>query len=95
MTPIRATETGCRIRVRVQPRASRTESAGIHGDALRIRVAAPPVDGAANLALVRFLADRLRVPQRAVTVVRGAAAREKDVEVTGVGPEAAARALGI
>ena len=48
--------------MRVQPRASRTELVGRHGDALKIRVAAPPVAGAANEALVRFLAERLGVP---------------------------------
>lgn len=73
-----------RIRVRVQPRASRTEVAGEHDGALRIRVAAPPVEGEANEALVRFLSKRLRVAASRVTVVSGASSRTKRVEVEGV-----------
>jgi uncharacterized protein YggU (UPF0235/DUF167 family) len=53
-----------------------------------VALTAPPVDGAANAALVAFLADALGVPQRAVTVVRGATGRNKQVRVEGVGPEA-------
>jgi uncharacterized protein len=70
--------------VRVQPRASRTEVAGKHGDALRIRLAAPPVDGAANEALVRFLAERLGVPRSAVRIEAGAGGRSKVVTVEGI-----------
>lgn len=70
--------------IHVQPRASRTEVAGRHGDAVRIRVKAPPHNGAANDELVRFLAARLGVPRRAVRIVTGAASRRKRVEVCGV-----------
>jgi uncharacterized protein (TIGR00251 family) len=79
--------------VRVQPRASRTELAGRHGDALKVRIAAPPVDGAANEALVRFLADRLDVSRSAVQVEAGATGRTKVVAVTGIGVAAAMRRL--
>ena len=72
-----------RLAIRVQPRASRTEVAGRHGDAIRIRLAAPPVDGAANEALIRFLAERLGVRRDAVTIVTGATGRTKTVEVRG------------
>ena len=81
--------------MRVQPRASRTEVAGRQGDALKIRVTAPPVDGAANDALVRFLAERLQVSRSAVRLEAGRAGRSKVVAVDGVGMEAAARRLGI
>lgn len=81
--------------MRVQPRASRTELAGLHGDALKIRIAAPPVDGAANEALVRFLAERLEVPRSAVSLEAGAAGRSKVVAVAGLAIEAAARRLGL
>ena len=81
--------------MRVQPRASRTEVAGRQGDALKIRVTAPPVDGAANDALVRFLAERLQVSRSAVHLEAGAAGRSKVVAVDGIGMEAAARRLGI
>jgi uncharacterized protein (TIGR00251 family) len=73
-----------RISVRVQPRASRNGIAGLHGDALRIRVHAPPVDGAANEAVVEVLAAALGVPRGAVRVVAGAASRTKVVEISGV-----------
>jgi uncharacterized protein len=82
-----------RIRIRVQPRASRTEVAGPYGDAIRIRLAAPPVDGAANEALERFLAASLGVPRTAVVLVSGQAGRSKVVEVRGVTPAEAATAL--
>lgn len=80
-----------RFTVRVQPRASRSEVAGLHGDALRCRLAAPPVDGEANEALVRLLADLLGVPRRAVRIAGGHASRSKLVEVDGVGVEAVRR----
>lgn len=76
-----------RFPVRVQPRASRSEIAGLHGDALKVRLAAAPVDGAANEALVAFLADELGVPKRAVRIHSGYASRSKLVEIDGVSPE--------
>jgi uncharacterized protein (TIGR00251 family) len=81
--------------VRAQPRASRTEIAGLHGESLRIRIASPPVDGAANEALIRFLADRLGVPRRRVTLLRGEAGRDKTVAVEGVSASEAAARLGV
>jgi hypothetical protein len=82
-----------RFRVRVQPRASRTEVAELQEDALRIRLAAPPVEGEANEELVRFLAKRLRVAPSRVTVVSGAAGRRKVIEVGGLSADDVARAL--
>jgi len=79
--------------VRVQPRASSTEIAGRHGDALKVRLTAPPVDGAANDALVRFLAERLDVPRSAVRIEVGGTGRSKIVVVEGISPEAAKRRL--
>jgi uncharacterized protein (TIGR00251 family) len=70
--------------VRLQPRASRNEIAGVHDGALRIRLHAPPVDGAANDALVAFLAERLAVPRRGVRIVTGATSRTKIIEIEGV-----------
>ncbi len=77
----------------VAPRAQATAVAGRHGDAIKIRIAAPPVDGAANAELVRFLAERLGVPRAAVAIVRGAAARRKTVEIAGVATDVAVRRL--
>lgn len=95
MTPIEPVPAGCRILVHVQPRASRSEIVGLHGDALKIRVAAPPVEGEANAALCRFLADRLDVPLAAVRLVRGDTARRKLVEITGRTPAEARRRFGL
>ena len=73
-----------RFAVRVQPRSSRAGIDGVHGDALRVRVNAPPVDGAANEAVVEVLAKALGVAKRAITIVSGAASRSKVIEVSGV-----------
>jgi len=70
-----------RLQVRVQPRASRNELAGFHGGVLRVRLTAPPVDGAANEALVDFLADQLGVGRRMVRIVSGFGSRNKLIEV--------------
>jgi uncharacterized protein (TIGR00251 family) len=69
------------LTIHAQPGAKRTEVAGLHGDALKIRLAAPPVDGKANAELVRWLAASFGVPQRNVTVERGEASRQKTVRV--------------
>lgn len=73
-----------RFSVRVQPRASRTEIVGVHGEALKVRVHAPPVDGAANDAVVTMLAERLQVARSQVQVISGHTSRTKVVEVSGV-----------
>lgn len=91
MSWITAVDGGVRLQLHIQPRASRTEIVGVHGDALKIRLAAPPVDGAANEALVGFLAKQLGVPQSAVRLIAGMAGRRKTVKVEGVG-EARVRA---
>ena len=88
---IAARSGGVRFSVRVQPRASRSEVVGLHGDAIRVRLAAPPVDGAANEALVELLADRLGVSRRAVRIVGGASGRSKTIDVDGVTIEAVRR----
>lgn len=86
MTELRVTQRGTSVRftVRVQPRASRSEIVGLHGEALKIRLAAPPVEGAANDALVVLLAHALGISRSAIRIVSGATARGKIVEVDGV-----------
>jgi uncharacterized protein (TIGR00251 family) len=74
---------GVALSVHVQPKASRTECAGIHGNALKIRVAAPPSDGAANDELRRFLARRCEVPLQAIEILAGASGRRKRLLVKG------------
>lgn len=80
---VRATPEGATISVHVQPKASRTECAGLHGQAVKIRVAAPPADGAANDELCRFLARRCDVPLSAIQILSGAGSRQKRVLVKG------------
>lgn len=86
MTGLRLTaiNDGVRFAIRVQPRSSKPGVGGIHGDALKVRVASAPVDGAANEAVVEVLADALGVSQRAVQITTGFASRSKVVEVSGV-----------
>ena len=80
---------------RVIPRARRTEVAGVRGDAILVRLAAPPVDGAANEALLAFLAERLHLPRRNLALVRGAASRDKTIAVEGLTALDVRRRLGI
>ncbi len=81
-------ERGTTFTVRVVPRASRSEITGVYDGALRIRIAAPPVAGAANSELVRLLAKRLKVPQNGVQIISGAGSKNKVVRVQGVTPAA-------
>lgn len=92
---IRQTDEGVELTIRAQPRASRTEVAGPYGDALRVRLAAPPVDGAANDELVAFLADALGVRKGDVEIARGHGSRSKTVRVRGVDAAEARRRLGV
>jgi len=71
------------LEVHVQPGAKRTEAAGLHGGRLKIRLAARAVDGAANAALIEFLAEALGAAKRDLRIVAGATARQKRVVVTG------------
>ena len=73
-----------RFGVRLTPRAATTDIDGVTDGALRVRVSAPPVDGAANEALLRLLADRLGIPRRDVRLAGGESARQKVVAVDGV-----------
>ena len=96
MTPltVRRAGDGVRFAVRVQPRASRSEIVGVYGEAMKIRLSAPPVDGAANDALLELIATALGVGRRAVRIVSGASSRSKVVEVEGVTAEAVLRLAG-
>jgi uncharacterized protein (TIGR00251 family) len=69
------------LTIHAQPGAKRTEVAGVHGDALKIRIASPPVEGKANEALRRFLSDAFAVPLRDVTLVRGETGRRKTLRI--------------
>ena len=82
-----------RIAVHVQPRASLTEIAGLHDGCVKIRLAAPPVDGAANAALVAFVAERLGIAKQRVRVVSGLGSRRKVLEIEGLSETAIRGAL--
>jgi uncharacterized protein len=82
-----------RLRLRVSPGAGRAAIVGRYGEAWKVRVTAAPEDGRANDAVLRLLADVLAVPRGALTLVSGHSARDKIVELTGVGPALAERRL--
>lgn len=77
---LRAVADGTEIIIHVQPGAARAEVVGLHGDALKIRIAARAVEGAANEALLNFVAHALGVPRREVKILRGEKSRRKTVE---------------
>lgn len=83
---------GVELDLLIQPRASRTRVVGEHGGRLKVQLAAPPVDGEANAALVELVAGALRVRKADVTIARGEAGRRKTVRVAGV---AAAQAVAV
>jgi uncharacterized protein (TIGR00251 family) len=85
----RRDEESLSLTLHVQPGAKRTEISGLHGEALKIRLAAPPLEGRANEALLRFIADTFDVPLRQVELKQGGQSRHKVVVVAGskVAPE--------
>ncbi|HEX7956505.1 MAG TPA: DUF167 domain-containing protein [Pyrinomonadaceae bacterium] len=93
---LEATESGGALtfRVRVAPRASKTAAAGVDGGALKVRVAAPPVEGAANEELARFLSKAFGVPARAVEIISGHASKTKTLRVAGANREDLLRLAG-
>ena len=90
MLAITTTIDGVRFEVQLAPRASRNAVIGEHDGALKIAITAPPVEGAANAALVAFLAEHLGLAQRDVRITRGQSSRRKTIEVRGVTVEAVA-----
>lgn len=85
--------TTVRISVYVQPRASKTQIAGMHDGHIKVRLAAPPVDGAANAALVQFVADKLGVAKSRVRLISGTSSRRKVLEIEGVDEQTVANRL--
>jgi uncharacterized protein len=75
------TPTGWTIAVHVQPGAKRTAVSGVHGERLKIRISAPPVDGRANTAVVAFIAEELGIPRAQVSVARGERSRDKLIAI--------------
>jgi len=86
---------GCiTLTLHIQPGAKKTEVAGCYGDALKIRLAAPPVDGKANAALIGFVAERLGLAKSALTLKSGQTSRRKVLEVIAPPADAEGRLLG-
>jgi uncharacterized protein len=81
---LRETAAGVYLAVKLQPRASRNQIQGLHGHELKIAVTAPPVDSAANIALLEFLAEHLKVNRNSLQLVRGQTSRHKTVFLAGV-----------
>lgn len=94
MLDLTVTSEGVRLRVRVAPRAARARILGVHDGALKVSLTAPPVDGAANEALVALLADALGVAKRAIAITHGHTSKLKTVLIAGVS-EAQLRALAV
>lgn len=92
-TYLRAQADGVWLSIKLQPRASANEIGEALGNELRVKVTAPPVDSAANEALVRFLAETLDCPRNAVELVRGQTSRHKVVKVRGMTAEEVGRKL--
>jgi TIGR00251 family protein len=82
------------LTVQAAPRAAKTEICGVHGDAVKIRVKAPPVDGKANQALREFIAELLGVSLRAVELVSGETSKRKIFRISGVASAAVRQACG-
>lgn len=88
--------SGCLVlSLHIQPGARKTEIVGLHGQALKIRLSAPPVDGKANACLIEFLAEQLDLPRTRVELVSGAASRLKRLRVTGASEQAVARLINV
>jgi uncharacterized protein (TIGR00251 family) len=85
---------GVTLRLHIQPGAKKTEVAGLHGEALKIRLAAPPVDGKANACLIAFLAKQFGVAKASISLVSGETSRAKRVHISGVDPASVTRVLG-
>ena len=83
MVPLHETPAGISFAVKIQPRARRNAVVGELGDALKIALTAPPVDGRANEACVEFLADLLDLPRSSITIVSGQSSRNKVIRVAG------------
>jgi uncharacterized protein (TIGR00251 family) len=81
---IQETGEGLELRLHVQPRAKRSEIAGVHGRALKVKVAAPPVDDAANRAIVQYFSTLLGIPKSSIQILSGLKSREKKLQIRGI-----------
>ena len=92
---VRDTAHGAQFALRVQPRASRNAFAGVMGDAIKLAITAPPVDGKANQAVVEYLSDVFRVPKSNIVIVSGETGRNKLIAIRGMTAEQVMKVLGV
>jgi uncharacterized protein len=92
-TFLKSVGAGVRLRIHVQPNASKNQIVGLHGEALKIKVAAPPEDGRANAELCEFLAETLAIAKSRVTVVSGLSSRAKQLEIANISLDHVEKAL--
>ena len=81
---IQETEDAVLFKIKVQPRSSKNQICGLQSDALKIKLTAPPVDGAANAAILRFLAEQLSIPQSALKIISGQTSQHKLIRAEGL-----------
>jgi len=84
MVNIKETADGVILQVHVVPRSAKSEVAGVHGDALKLRIAAPPVEGQANKECIRFLSDILGIRKKQVVIVGGSKSKNKTIAIEGI-----------
>ncbi|MFA7256510.1 MAG: DUF167 family protein [Kiritimatiellales bacterium] len=92
---IRETAKGVLLPVRAVPRASKNEIQGVHGDALKVRLQAPPVEGKANAALIKFLSNALNIPRAQISIATGETGRNKAVLIAGLSKTQLIKKIGI
>ncbi len=92
---VRDTGRGAQFALRVQPRSSRNGFAGLLGDAVKLAITAPPVDGKANQSVIQYLSDFFRVPKSSIEIVSGETGRNKVIAIRGVSAEQVLRALDL
>jgi uncharacterized protein len=95
MIPIRDTAAGVSFAVKVHPRAKKNAITGELGDALKVALTAPPVEGRANEACIEFFANLLDVPRSSITIASGETSRNKVICVTGIAAEEVRRRIGM
>lgn len=88
MIPLRESAGAVTFQVKVHPRAKKDALTGIHGDALKLSLTAPPVEGRANEAVIDFFAQVLRLPRSSITIAAGQTSRNKIVRITGITADA-------
>ena len=93
MIPIHETPSGVSFSVKVQPRGRKNAITGMVGDALKLALTAPPVEGKANMAVIEFFADIFKIPRSSVTIASGATSRLKDIRISALSGETVGQIL--